>query len=63
MSSVKVYWSTREKDLVVKWDREAGRANPRYILDLFPQDVLDELERREYDISTLRFSIKKKQVH
>jgi len=57
---VKVYWSKRERDLMVDWDREATGANPRHIIELFPQDVLDELDRRGYDITTLRFSIKKK---
>jgi hypothetical protein len=45
---------------MVDWDREATGANPRHIIELFPQDVLDELDRRGYDITTLRFSIKKK---
>lgn len=57
---VRVYWSKCENDLVVNWDRERGGANPRYIIGLFPQEVLDELDRRGYDTSTLRFSIKKK---
>ena len=57
---VKVWWSKREHDLMVDWDREPTAANPRYIISLFPQDVLDELDRRGYDKTTLKFSIKKK---
>lgn len=57
---VRVYWSKREKDFVCAWDREFGSGNPRYILHLFPKDVIAELDRRGYDTETLRFSIKKK---
>jgi hypothetical protein len=60
---IRVYWSKPQKDLAVAWDKEAGGANPRYILGLFPVDVTEELERRGYDITTLRFSIKKKEEH
>ena len=59
---VRVYWSKPEKDLAVAWDQEAGGANPRYILGLFDTAVTEELERRGYDITTLRFSIKKKKI-
>jgi len=57
---IRVYWSKKEGDLMVDWDHEAGQANPRYVLSLFPQEVLDELTNRGYDISTLRFQIRKK---
>ena len=57
---VRVWWSKRERDLMVNWDREVARTNPRWIIGLFSQDVLDELDRRGYDITTLKFSIKKK---
>lgn len=60
-NKVWVYWSEREKDLMVNWDSERTKANPRYILGMFTQEHLDELDRRGYDITTLRFSIKKKQ--
>lgn len=58
-NGVRVRWSKRERDLVVDWDAERGGANPRYIVGIFTQDILDELQRRGYDIETLRFSIKK----
>lgn len=56
---VRVKWSEDRGDLVVQFDRERGQANPRFILELFPEEVTDELEARGYDITTLQFEILK----
>lgn len=57
---VRVKWSKRERDLVVSWDAESSGANPRYIVGLFTREVMEELDRRGYDTTTLKFSIRKK---
>lgn len=57
---IRVQWSTDHEDLTVQFDRERSKANPRYVLDLFPKEVTDELEKRGYDPKTLKFEILKK---
>lgn len=54
---IRVRWSKRERDLVVDWDQERCKANPRYVLGLFSQEVTDELTQRGFDVTSLRFSI------
>jgi len=56
-----INWSKRERDLMVHWDKESSKANPGYIIGLFPKEVQQELDRRGFDITTLKFSIKRKQ--
>lgn len=53
-------WSKREHTLVVDWDQERGSANPRYVLSLFSDAVLDELTQRGLDVHSLRFSISRR---
>lgn len=55
-----MWWSKRERDLTVGWDKEPGTANPRYVLGLFSQEVLDELTQRGFDVTSLRFSISRR---
>lgn len=57
---VRVKYSKREHDLVVDWDSETSKANPGYIIGIFTNEIVQELERRGYDTTTLRFSIRKK---
>jgi len=57
---IRLYWSKRENSLMGDNDEGAGRGTVIYLFSLFDKDVRDELERRGYDLTTLRFQIRKK---
>lgn len=75
MKELKAYYSKREQDHMVDWvdeenDSSYGGANANFLIShLFGttyslkrcgKEFLDELDRRGYDITTLKFSIKGK---
>jgi hypothetical protein len=65
-------WSKKERDFVVEFpNKPDGHLLNRYLFTLTPEPsplhpgekrltLLEELEARGYDLSTLKFSIKKK---
>lgn len=56
---IKLRWNKRENDIEVQW--EAGHKHTGlYMLDLFNKDVQKELRDRGYDLTTIKFSINKK---
>lgn len=57
---IRVYWSKTEKDLMVNWDAGCSSSTANYIICNFTKSFIDELEKRGYDVSTLRFQIRKK---
>jgi hypothetical protein len=58
---IRLFWSKKQKDLMVAWDPNTSRATARYLMtDVLTQDVLDELDKRGFDVTTLRFQIRKK---
>ena len=71
---VKVQWGKDEEGLVLVWGDGASRADAYLIADTLRTEtrretlvglvrepaLLEELERRGYDVSTLRLSIRKK---
>jgi hypothetical protein len=58
---LRAYWSKRERDLMLfaPLGRETMR-DSRYLADVFCKAVTDELDKRGYDVTTIRFSIKPK---
>lgn len=54
---LRAYWSKRESDLVFDYP---SRLDGRLLYSVFTKEFTDELERRGYDVTTLRFSIKQK---
>jgi hypothetical protein len=58
-NDIKLQYNHRERDLEVKWN--AGhKPTALYMLGVFDREVQEELERRGYDIATLKFSISKR---
>lgn len=57
---IRLYWSKKENDLMVNWDTGASSATARYLMGVLSKGVLKELESRGFDISTIRFQIRKK---
>lgn len=58
---IRVYWGKKENDLMVAWDEGASRQTSKYLISqVFPKEVLQELDRRGYDTTTIRFQIRKK---
>lgn len=58
---LRAYWSRRERD-VMFWRsaHEGGSANAAYLHHVIGGDFLRELDRRGFDTTTLRFSIRRK---
>lgn len=55
---LKAYWSKRERDLMLDWPAvEGGRSDARFLNSVFDKAFTDELTKRGYDVTTLRFSI------
>lgn len=52
-------WNPRERDLRVDCTPRFTNADLRWLCGVLSKDVLAELERRGYDLRTLRFSIDK----
>ena len=50
-------WSTREQDIMFHFPR---KPDGHYLAMVLSQTVTDELQRRGYDITTLKFSIRLK---
>lgn len=57
---IRLYWRKTEKSLIAHWDEGASKATSMYLFQVFGEDVLAQLDKRGYDISTLRFQIRKK---
>lgn len=67
-NSLSVKWSKRERDLVIGGPRGCDRHLTHYAFNCVPAVVkpgdlsfVDELAKRGYDITTLRFSIMRKE--
>lgn len=54
-----VRWNAREQDAWAECTPRFTNGDLRYILDVLNRDVLAELERRGYDLRTMRFWIDK----
>lgn len=59
---IRVYWSKVEHDIMVNWDAGCSRSSANYVLCHFMEPFTKELEKRGYDLSTLRFQIRKKSI-
>jgi hypothetical protein len=58
---VRAYYSKVEGQLMIAWDPGADKALSRYLFHTaFNEEVLEELDRRGYDVTTIRFQIRKK---
>ena len=57
---LRLYWSKRENDLMANWDPDATSASARYMMDVLSVAVLKDLDDRGYDVSTIRFQIRRK---
>lgn len=53
-----VNWSKKENDIMIHFPR---KRDGHYISLLFNNDFIKEMESRGYDITTIKFSIKRKQ--
>jgi hypothetical protein len=67
-NSIIVKWSKKERDLLIGGPRGCDRHLTHYALSCVPGVVkpddlsfVDELEKRGYDITTLRFSVMRKE--
>lgn len=57
-------WSKREKDIVVSWpDGKSTKSDARLLAGIIDDHMLSELDRRGYDIRTLKFEITAKSDH
>ena len=51
-------WSKREKDIVLHWPGGSStKADGHWLSSIFDQEFTDELLKRGYDPTTLRFSV------
>jgi len=57
---IRVWWSKKERDLMVTWEPGTAKSDAKVFLRLFTEDVMKELDWRGYDTTTLRFQIRKK---
>ena len=57
---VKLYWSQKEQSIMGDWDEGASQATVYFLFSLFGPDVRADLERRGYDIKTLKLQIRRK---
>lgn len=56
---VKIQYSKKEKDFLIHYENDYS-SNAAYINDhILNKEFVDELKNRGYDVSTLKFSIKK----
>ena len=55
---LRAYWSKKENDLMLHWPAGVStNCDGSYLSCVFSKEVRDELERRGYDLTTLKFSI------
>jgi len=64
---LKAGWSLKERDIQFSWGQGVERSDGRILFDAFcfskgtlGTTLVNELEKRGYDITTLKFSIMKK---
>lgn len=51
-------WSKRENDIILHWPLGSQtKCDASWLSDLFNKEVTAELEKRGYDVKTLKFSI------
>ena len=56
---LKVNWSKRERDLIIYNPLGRGtNADAAYLFGFFNKDFIEEMAKRGYDITTLKFEIK-----
>lgn len=55
---LRAYWSKRESDIMLHWPGGSStKCDGHYLSGIFDQKFIDEMTRRGYDVTTLRFSI------
>lgn len=57
---IRLYWSKKEDSLMANWDDGCSSATSRFLFNVLHTKVLAELDQRGYDLTTLRFQIRKK---
>ncbi|MGE3483622.1 MAG: hypothetical protein AB7L09_02700 [Nitrospira sp.] len=58
---IRIYWSNREKDLIANCEDGTSKSTARYIFGaVLPPEVLSELDKRGYDVESIRFQIRRK---
>lgn len=60
---IRMYWSKKEKDLMVNWEPGTCRATARYLMHVITLEVMEELDRRGFDTTTIRFQIRRKPIN
>lgn len=55
---LRVRWSKREKDLLFEYDKH--KWDGHYLYSVFTKAFTAELESRGFDVTTLRFTVKRK---
>ncbi len=55
--ALRVWWSKREKDVMYEHDRHAPDG---HLMHHHMTPLLEELDRRGFDLSTVRFTIRRK---
>jgi hypothetical protein len=56
---LKANWSKRERDVMIHYPRSP---DGHWLAGVFDKSFVDELDRRGYDVTTLRFSVKSKAI-
>lgn len=52
------YWSKKEKDIMLHWPGGIStKSDAHWLSGIFNKEFTEELERRGYNISTIKFSI------
>lgn len=58
---IRLWWNKKEKDLRGYCDPGTSKSAAHYLMSYaLTKEVLDELDARGYDLSTLRFQIRRK---
>jgi len=58
---IKVVWNKQNGDVTITWPLGVGTYSDAYLMNsIFNEFILNEFDRRDYDLSTIKFSISPK---
>ena len=61
LKKLRVYWDKKEKDVIVEYPQGFfTKSDARYLTEIFSKEFQQELEKRGYDITSVKFEISPK---
>lgn len=64
IDKLRAYWWKKERDIAFHWPGGyQTKCDGHYLSGIFTKEFQDEMERRGYDITTLKFEISPKKGH